>query len=169
MTLTREDLPGTPLSDAQVRRREVLTHELDPNARYAWDTGVAIGRFLEGLRRGRLLARRCHRCQRTLLPPRMFCEQCFRPTDSWVRVPDTGTVNTYSISHIRWDASPLEQPIFIGVIEIDGTSHGALLHYLGEIDQGSVRIGMKVQALWKPPDQREGSILDIRYFRPVGG
>ena len=97
----------------------------------------------------------------------MFCEQCFRPTDSWVRVPDTGTVNTYSISHIRWDASPLEQPIFIGVIEIDGTSHGALLHYLGEIDPDSVRIGMKVQAAWKPADQRVGSILDIRYFRPV--
>ena len=56
MPLTREDLPGTPLSDAQVRRREVLTHELDPNARYAWDTGIAIGRFLEGLRRGHLLA-----------------------------------------------------------------------------------------------------------------
>jgi uncharacterized OB-fold protein len=30
-----------------------------------------------------------------------------------------------------------------------------------------VRIGMRVQAAWKPPEKREGSILDIRYFRPA--
>ncbi len=165
--LTRDDLPGTPLSDAQVRRHEVFTHELEPQARYAWDTGVAIGRFLEGLREGRLLARRCHRCRRVLLPPRMFCELCFRPTDEWVQVPDSGTVNTYSISHIRWDASPLEETIVVAVIEIDGTSHGGLLHYLGGVDGDSVRIGMKVQAVWKPPSEREGSIRDILHFRPA--
>jgi len=136
-------------------------------ARYAWDTGVAIGRFLAGLREGRLLARRCRRCQRVLLPPRMFCEQCFRPTDEWVHLPDTGTVDTYSISHVRWDASPLEEPIVIAVIEMDGTSRGGLLHYLREVTGDEVCIGMRVQAAWKPPPEREGSILDIRYFRPL--
>lgn len=165
--LTREDLPGTPLSDAQVRRREVFTHELEPQARYAWDTGVAVGRFLAGLKEGRLLARRCHRCQRVLLPPRIFCEQCFRPTDEWVPLSDVGTVNTYSVSHIRWDASPLQEPILVAVIEIDGASHGGLLHYLGEVEPEEVGIGMRVQAVWKPPEKREGSILDIRYFRPA--
>lgn len=165
--LTHEDLPGTPLSDAQVRRREIFTLEQPPQVRYAWDTGVAIGRFLAGLKEGRLLARRCRRCQRVLLPPRMFCEQCFRPTDEWVRLPDTGKVNTYSISHIRWDSSPLEEPIIIAVIEIDGASRGGLLHYLGEVNGDDVRIGMGVQAVWKPPQERAGSILDIRYFRPA--
>jgi len=165
--LSRQDLPGTPLSDAQVRRREVFTHEQGPQARYAWDTGVAIGRFLAGLKEGRLLARRCHRCQRVLLPPRMFCEQCFRPTNDWLTIPDTGTVNTYSISHIRWDASPLEDPVVIAVVRIDQTSDGGLLHYLGGVDGTDVRIGMRVQAVWKPEAQREGSILDIIHFRPV--
>ncbi|HEU4759443.1 MAG TPA: Zn-ribbon domain-containing OB-fold protein [Dehalococcoidia bacterium] len=163
--LIREDLPGTPLSDAQVRRREIITFEQGPQARYAWDTGVAIGRFLEGLREGRLLARRCHRCARVLLPPRMFCERCFRPTDAWVQVPDTGTVNTYSVSHIRWDASPLEEPVVIAVIRIDGTSDGGFLHYLDGVDGADVRIGMRLQAVWKPAAEREGSILDIRHFR----
>lgn len=165
--LTRDDLPGTPLSDAQVRRREVFLRELGPQARYAWDTGVAVGRFLEGLKEGRLLARRCHSCQRVLLPPRMFCEQCFRPTDEWVPLPDVGTVNTYSVSHIRWDASPLQEPILVAVIEIDATSHGGLLHLLGEVEPEDARIGMRVQAVWKPSEEREGSILDIRYFRPA--
>jgi hypothetical protein len=29
-----------------------------------------------------------------------------------------------------------------------------------------VRVGMEVEAVWKPDGEREGSILDIRYFRP---
>ena len=162
-----EEYPGTPLSDAQVRRREVLTLEAQPCARYAWDTGVAIGRFLQELKNGRFIARRCHRCQRVLLPPRMFCEECFRPTDEWVYVPDSGTVNTYSVSHIRWDASPLPEPLIVAVVEMDGTSQGGLLHYLGSVKPEKVRIGMKVQAVWRPPQEREGSILDIRYFQPT--
>ncbi len=31
--------------------------------------------------------RRATRCERTLVPPRVFCERCFRPTDGWTDVP----------------------------------------------------------------------------------
>ena len=30
----------------------------------------------------------------------------------------------------------------------------------------AVKIGMRVQAVWKPAEEREGSILDIKYFKP---
>ena len=52
------------------------------------------------------------------------------------------------------------------MIEIDGASSGGFLHYLGEVKPDEIRIGMKVKAVWKPPEERTGSILDIRYFRP---
>jgi uncharacterized OB-fold protein len=54
------------------------------------------------------------------------------------------------------------------VIAIDG-SHGGLLHVLGEVDPEEVRVGMAVEAVWKPAAERAGSILDIAYFRPVRG
>ncbi len=165
--VTREELPGTALREVEVRHGDVLTHELKPDARYAWDAGVAMGKLLAAFKEGRLIGRRCHRCQRVLFPPRMFCEQCFRPTDEWVALPDTGSVNTYSVSYIRWDAHPLEEPVVIAVIGIDGATHGGLLHYLGEVRGEDARIGMRVQAVWKPAGQRTGSVLDIRYFRPV--
>jgi hypothetical protein len=38
---------------------------------------------------------------------------------------------------------------------------------LGDVDPQQVHIGMKVQAVWKPPAEREGSILDIKHFRPA--
>ncbi|MBI1885990.1 MAG: Zn-ribbon domain-containing OB-fold protein [Chloroflexi bacterium] len=161
----QSDYPGTPLSDAQLR--QVLTVETPPLLRYAWDTGVAVGRFLQELKNGRLIARKCRRCRRILVPPRIFCEECFRRTDEWVYVSDRGRVNTYSVSHIRWDASPLKEPVIVAVIEIDGASPGmGILHYLAEIKPEDVRIGMAVEAVWKPAGERTGSILDIRYFRP---
>lgn len=165
-TLEDHPLPGTPLSDGAVHRGEVITVHWPAGLRYAWDTGVAVGRFLAELKQGRIVGRLCHRCQRVLVPPRMFCERCFRPTDAWRPVKDSGAVNTYSVSHIRWDAMRIEQPILIAVIEIDGASGGGFLHYLDEVEPDQIRIGMRVKAVWKPPEERTGSILDIRHFRP---
>jgi uncharacterized OB-fold protein len=137
------------------------------DARYAWDTGIAVGRFLAGLREGRVMARECRECRRVLVPPRMFCEQCFRPTDRWVEVEDTGKVNTFSICWVSWDMQPLDVPELPAVIEIDGASPGiGIMHKLGEVDPDAVHVGLEVEAVWKHRARREGSILDIEYFRP---
>ena len=137
------------------------------DARYAWDTGVAVSRYLRGLKQGKILARECRKCRRILVPPRMFCEQDFRPTDRWVEVQDSGRVNTFSICYVRWDMEPLKIPEIPAVIEIDGASPSiGFMHKLGEVDPDRVHVGMEVEAVWKPAEDREGSILDIRYFRP---
>jgi uncharacterized OB-fold protein len=62
----------------------------------------------------------------------------------------------------------LTEPEMPAVIDIDGTKPAAgIMHMLGEVDPDQVSIGMKVQAVWKAADEREGSILDIKYFRPT--
>ena len=161
-------LPGTPLSDAAVHRGEALTQQWPTSLRYAWDAGVAIGRFLRELREGHIIGRRCERCQRVLVPPRMFCEHCYGPTDEWIELPDTGKVETYSVSYLDSDARRIKEPILIGVISIDGASplHG-FMHYFGEMKPEELHIGMKVKAVWKPEKDREGSITDVKYFKPL--
>ena len=155
---------GHPLSDAAFRTAVgAVDHRL--GARYSWDAGVAVGRFLDGLSAGKILGRECRSCERVLVPPRMFCERCFRETDRWIEVEHTGAVQTYSICHVSWDMQPLEPPEIPAVVSIDG-SDGGLLHLLGEVDPDDVRIGMDVEAVWKPVGERTGSILDIDHFRP---
>jgi len=136
---------------------------------YDWDAGEAMGAFLEGMRDGRIVATYCSSCERTLVPPRKFCERCFRTTDRWTEVDAVGTVETFSICHVTWDMRPLEEPELPAVIRLDGTSQGGFLHKLGEVSPDDVRIGMAVEAVWRPLEERTGSILDIAYFRPVGG
>jgi uncharacterized OB-fold protein len=164
--------PGTEISASELRAGKYLIISHTAHLEYAWATGEAISRFLGGLRDGELWGRRCRRCRRTMVPPRMYCEACFRPTDEWVRLHDTGRVVTYSISYVNADASRREgeEPILVAVIEIDGaTPMMGLLHLLGEVDPHEVAVGMKVEAVWRPKRERRGAITDIRYFRPSRG
>ncbi len=158
---------GRSLSEAEFRAAVgAVEHAVD--ARYEWDAGVAVGRFLDGLRAGRILGRSCSGCERVLVPPRMFCERCFRGTDGWVEVETTGTVQTFSVCHVSWDMQPLDPPQLPAVIAIEG-SDGGLLHVLGEVGPDEVAIGMAVEAVWRNVGERTGSILDIAYFRPRRG
>jgi len=139
-----------------------------PDLKYNWDAGVAIGRFLNGLKEGKITGVVCKRCKRTMVPPRAFCERCFAPIDEWLELKDTGIVNTFSISYISWDVKRLEKPEIPAVIEIDGASKGmGILHLLGEVKPEDVKIGMKVKAVWKEKKERIGAITDIRYFKPL--
>ena len=78
-----------PFSDAEFHAA-VGSVEDALDVAYEWDAGEAMGAFLDGLRDGRIVATYCVACERTLVPPRKFCERCFRPTDAWDEVEATG-------------------------------------------------------------------------------
>ena len=167
-----EPFSGTSLTDHALVSGEVLLSFWQPKAMYRWDAGVAISAFLDGLKAGKLLATRCPECRRTLAPPRVFCELCFRPIEDWVELPGAGRINTYSVSYVNWDATRRRTPEVPVVVELDGASPGiGILHLMGEVGTtleeitGKLRIGAPVQPVWKPAAEREGAITDIRYFR----
>jgi len=159
--------PGKGLREEDLEHHNVITVTYQPTAKYSWATGVAIGRFLNGLKEGEILGTKCDECGRIAVPPRIFCEWCFRRTTTWVKLPDTGTVNTFSISYIATDTTRLKTPTIPAVIEIDTAGHAGFLHIVGEARPEEVKIGMRVKAVWADPEVRKGSITDIRYFRPI--
>ncbi len=160
---------GTEISPEEVAAGKHLITTYQTTMKYSWTSGVAISRFLDGLKEGQLWGRKCNGCGRTMVPPRMYCEECFRPTDEWVRVKDTGKVNTFSISYVNNDASRRKKPIVVAVVELDGASpEMGILHLIGDVDPREVEVGMKVKAEWKPAARRTGAITDIAYFGPAG-
>jgi uncharacterized OB-fold protein len=168
MTVKIKEFPGVYLQESDFEEKRVIFNEWTPKAEYAWDAGVAIGRYLAELKEGRIIGVRCRRCRRTVVPPRYFCEWCFESMGEWVYLQDTGVVNTFSLCYVTWDMVRVEEPEIPAVIEIDGASPGmGILHLLGEVDPQEVKIGMKVKAVWKPPQEREGAITDIKYFKPI--
>ncbi|MBI4056758.1 MAG: Zn-ribbon domain-containing OB-fold protein [Elusimicrobia bacterium] len=159
---------GTTARREEIVSRKVLTFTDEPKAHYAWDCGEAMGRYLQELKKGKLIARKCHKCQRVMIPPRIFCEKCFRDTDEWVYVKDTGRVNTFSVCFVTWDMKRIKKPQIPSVIEIDGASKGmGFLHMIHCPDWKKVHVGMKVKAVWKPKGKRQGAITDILYWVPI--
>ena len=168
MTSRFKEFPGTPLGEGDFNEGKILFYHDQMKADFAWDTGIAISSYLAALKEGYLLGAYCQTCRKTIVPPRTVCEWCFRPMDSYVRLEDTGTVNTFSLCYVTWDVKRIKEPELPAVIDIDGASplHG-IMHKLGEVEPENIHIGMRVKAVWKPPEEREGAITDILYFKPL--
>jgi len=137
--------------------------ELPVFSRYT--LGLAGERFFREIKdNGRIMGTHCENCDRIYVPAAVFCERCLSELDEWLDVGNSGRVYTFTILHENYEGSPLDQPEIVAFIRI---RDGGLIHRLGEIELDEVRFDMPVEAVFKPKDQRAGSILDIEYFRPT--
>jgi uncharacterized OB-fold protein len=75
-----------------------------------------------------------------------------------------GTVHTFTLLFEDLDGTPSEEPEIVAFISL---GDGGLVHRLDEVELDDLDIGMPVEAVFKPKGEREGSILDIKYFKPV--
>jgi uncharacterized OB-fold protein len=148
------------LGDARVWYGEMPIESL-------YTVGIAGERFFRAIKdQGMITGTVCPVCDLIYVPPMMYCERCFAEAKEWVDVGTKGTVHTYTILGVSLEDTPLEEPEILALIKMDGI-HGGLVHKLGEVDSEKVEIGMVVEAVLKPQEEREGSILDITYFKPV--
>ena len=129
-------------------------------------TAGAVGsHFLIELRDNkRIMGTKCPECGLVFVPARSVCKYCFAQLDQWVEVSDTGTLQTYTVAGQRNGVQPVDPPIIYGIIQLDGASTG-LVHMLSEVDFEKLVIGMRVKAVFS--EKRVGSILDIKYFKPL--
>jgi uncharacterized OB-fold protein len=130
-----------------------------------YSAGAVGSRFLIELRdKKRIMGTRCPACNRVYVPARSVCKDCFGQLDEWVEVSDKGTLLTYTVTHQATRVQPMEPPLAYGIIQLDGADTG-LVHMLGEVEPEQLRIGMRIQAVFR--EKREASILDIKYFKPL--
>jgi len=137
----------------------------DMETDYMYTLGVAGERFFKELKeKGRIMGAKCPCCDVVYVPPRMYCEKCFSKLEEWVDVGKNGVVHTFTIVTVDVDGSKLEKPVIYALIKFEGV-HGGIIHRIGGTDK--VSIGMKVEAVLKPPKERKASINDIAYFKPT--
>jgi uncharacterized OB-fold protein len=134
---------------------------------YTYIAGVAQTRFLYALADGNLLGQRCPRCKKVYIPPRGSCPTCGVPTEEDVQVSDRGMVTTFCIVNIPFPGMAVKPPFAAASVLLDGADI-AIFHLLHEVDVADVRMGMRVEAVWKPRDQWDMSLENITHFRPTG-
>ncbi len=130
-------------------------------------TAGALGtKVLVDLRdRKKITGMRCPTCNRVYVPARSTCKDCFGQLDELVEVSDKGTVLTYTVVNEPNACQPVEPPLIYGIVQLDGADNG-FVHMLGGVEAERLRVGMRVQAVFD--EERKGSILDIKYFKPLG-
>lgn len=137
----------------------------DMEADYIYTLGVAGERFLNEIKEnGRIMGAKCPRCNVVYVPPRMYCEKCFAKLGQWVNVGTKGVIHTFTVATIDVDGKKLEKPVIYALIKFTGAC-GGLIHKIEETKPDTVKIGKKVEAVFRPSLERKASINDIAHFK----
>lgn len=133
---------------------------------YTAGTGGQI--FFQALKEfGKLIGTRCQNCAQVYVPARLFCERCFSKLTDQIEVSRKGRLGSYTICYFDRDRRPLNPPLVLALVQLDGATT-LMLHYLLDVKEPEkIKMGSNVEAIIRPSKSRVGSILDIEGFRII--
>jgi uncharacterized protein len=123
--------------------------------------------FLRGLEEGRLLGARTGADGKVYFPPKEADPATGLELDNFLELPDKGTVTTFAIINIPFAGQRIKPPYVAAYVLLDGADI-PFLHLIQEIDASEVRMGMRVEAVWKAREEWGLGIDNIEYFKPTG-
>jgi uncharacterized protein len=134
--------------------------------RYEHTASPGESAYLRGLAEGRLTGQRCGVCGQVYIPPRGTCPADGVPMTEAVELPDTGTVTTFCVVNVGYPGQRVTPPYVAAAVLLDGADI-AFQHLILGCDPGEVRMGMRVRAVWKPPEGATPAGA-ISHFVPAG-
>jgi uncharacterized OB-fold protein len=133
---------------------------------YNFTAGTAPARFLSQVKKGVLTGQRCPKCANVYVPPRGSCAACGVATEEEVVLSDKATVESFTIVAIPIPNNPIQPPYIIANLVADGANL-SFIHLMSECVNEEVHIGQRVQAVWKPEEEWDYAMDNIRYFKPL--
>ena len=134
--------------------------------KYNFTAGASPAQFLRKVKEGILTGQRCPQCAKVYVPPRGSCAACGVPTEEEVELSDKATVQSFTIVSIPIPGNPIEPPFVVANLVPDGANI-SFIHLMSDCDTEQVHIGQRVQGVWKPKEEWDYSMDNIRYFKPV--
>ncbi|OFJ52599.1 Zn-ribbon domain-containing OB-fold protein [Mycolicibacterium grossiae] len=165
---TAEDVP-----DATADERDPVTMLVVPTwIEIQHTASLPESTFLRGLEQGKLLGARTARGRdgqpgKVYFPPKEADPATGLALDEFVELPDKGTVTTFAIINIPFAGQRIKPPYVAAYVLLDGADI-PFLHLVTEIEATEVRMGMRVEAVWKPQEEWGLGIDNIDHFRPTG-
>ena len=153
------------MSEPPIEPIKYVSHDL--YLPYHYVAGDAKARYLRALKDKKLIGSKCSKTGKVFVPPLLASPESFAPCNEFVEVADRGVITTFCIVNIPVSGRSLEVPYVVASVALDGAdiSFYALIQ---EVKVEDVRMGMRVEAVWKPDGERHGDYEDILHFRPTG-
>ncbi len=123
--------------------------------------------YLRALAQGKIIGARTGQDGKVYFPPHGADPATGKPTTEFVELPDKGTVTTFAIINIPFAGQRIKPPYVAAYVLLDGADI-PFLHLVTEVDAAEVRMGMRVEAVWKPREEWGWGIDNIDHFRPTG-
>jgi uncharacterized OB-fold protein len=166
-----EDVSGSPARQEQAR--DPVTMVITPIRLEIQHTASHTeSAYLRALAEGKLIGARTEAGDQAgdranvYFPPYSADPATGLPTADFVELPDKGTVTTFAIINIPFLGQRIKPPYVAAYVLLDGADI-PFLHLVSEIDVHEVRMGMRVEAVWKPRENWDQGIDNIEYFRPT--
>jgi uncharacterized protein len=156
-----------PITEAADDRDPVTVQVAPSSIEIQHTASLPESAFLRGLEEGKLLGARTGKDGKVYFPPKEADPATGLELDNYVELPDKGTVTTFAIINIPFAGQRIKPPYVAAYVLLDGADI-AFLHLIQEIDASEVRMGMRVQAVWKPREEWGLGIDNIEYFKPTG-
>jgi hypothetical protein len=134
---------------------------------YHYVAGDYRASYLRALADKRILGSRCSVSGKVFVPPITAAPHTLAPCDELVDVADRGVVTTFCIVNIPVIGRAVELPYVAASVALDGADI-SIFAMIQECRAEDARMGMRVEAVWKPDGERQGGHEDILYFRPTG-
>ncbi len=156
-----------PVSDAKDDRDAVTVQVTPSSIEIQHTASLPETAFLKALEEGKLLGARSGDSGKVYFPPKEADPATGLELDNFIELPDKGTVTTFAIINIPFAGQRIKPPYVAAYVLLDGADI-AFLHLIQEIDATEVRMGMRVEAVWKPREEWGLGIDNIEYFKPTG-
>jgi uncharacterized OB-fold protein len=105
--------------------------------------------FWKGAREHRLTVPQCSKCGAFTFPPNGFCHVCRKQEFTWIDLPGTGTVFSFTVTRQALIPQFAEYvPFVVAVIQVDGADDVRLITNIVSVDPADVQIGSRVRVQW---------------------
>jgi uncharacterized OB-fold protein len=160
----------TARETAAFNREQAMRIEQQITLRYRFAAGYHATRFFEALRdEGRILATR-DAAGNVMVPPRPVCGLSGLTMDEWVEVGPDGVLAGCTIVYVPFidPMTGVQRPVpyGFGLVRFDGADT-SIYHLLDATDPQQIGVGKRVRAVFRPREERIGSLADIRHFSVI--
>jgi uncharacterized protein len=131
-----------------------------------------VRRYASQLLEGRLVGHKCPSCGLVYVPPRGYCPICVVETTeaNEVVLADRGTVTNYTVvTPVQYYGQEETEPFVRASILLDGEGGMMNLQDIVDVPVDDVRVGMRVEAVWKPAAERNVDEISNRSWGSAEG
>ncbi|MFP3230531.1 MAG: Zn-ribbon domain-containing OB-fold protein [Caldisphaera sp.] len=126
--------------------------------KYVYTPGIHGLEFAKGLKEGKIIGMKCH--DKIYVPPKTFCPDFTQ--GELVEINDEWILVSYTIVYQDMYKNNLSSPRIVGVVKPKNAETG-LIHLLN-VPLDKLEIGIKLKPVFRPTNERKGTINDIKYF-----